>query len=80
MVGPAPLRTAIETLADTLKVIGLLLAGPLSPMGNFGTALNVWVDGALGTLWFTLDKFADFGGFGYGVFGSGSVSVFLSRV
>lgn len=55
MVGSAPLRTAIETLADTLKVMGLLLAGPLNPMGNFGTALNVWVDGALGTLWFTLD-------------------------
>lgn len=55
MVGPAPLRTAIETLADTLKAMGLLLAGPLDPIGNFGTALNVWVDGALGTLCFTLD-------------------------
>lgn len=55
MVGPAPLRTAIETLADTLKAMGLLLAGPLSPIGNFGIALNVWLNVALGTLWFTLD-------------------------
>lgn len=50
MAGPAPLRTTIGTLADTLKAMGLLLAGPLSPIGNFGTALNVWLDGALGTL------------------------------
>lgn len=54
MVGPAPLCTTIGTFADTLKAMGLLLAGPLGPIGNFVAALNVWVNGALGTLCFAL--------------------------
>ena len=55
VAGPSPYVPPLGTLADTLKAMGLLLAGPLDPIGNFGTALNVWVDGALGTLCFTLD-------------------------
>ena len=78
MAGPSPYVPPLGTLADTLKAMGLLLAGPLGPIGNFGTALNVWLDGALGALCSALDRFVEFGGLGCELFGSDSGSVFLS--
>ncbi|WP_215675011.1 hypothetical protein, partial [Collinsella aerofaciens] len=55
VAGPSPYVPPLGTLADTLKAMGLLLAGPLGSIENFGTVLNVWLNGALGTLCFTLD-------------------------